>query len=308
MNTHRAHAYVETLITIVIWGIASVVIKATLGGVDPVLFLTYRFFLSSLVALLFLKQIKHLLQKHNQRLLLVLLYAFLSAPLSLLLLFAGMVNTSVVNLSLMQATVPVLLAFLGAMLFHDHMTRRSKIGAAIAITGAFITLIEPLFAEFDGSLTGNLLIAAYLASDVASILLLKKLLKKGVSPTTLTHFSFLFGFILTLPLLLITMPMSAVIEQLRVLPVQYHLGIFYMAIFSGTIAFVLRGRAQKFLTITEASLFGYLAPVISTVLALLFLNEHITPLYLIGALTIGVGVFLAEFKRQHKHKATARSH
>ncbi|PJA42810.1 EamA family transporter, partial [Candidatus Woesebacteria bacterium CG_4_9_14_3_um_filter_39_10] len=43
MNPHRLKAYILLLIVAVIWGIAGPVIKFTLGGFPPLLFLTYRF-------------------------------------------------------------------------------------------------------------------------------------------------------------------------------------------------------------------------------------------------------------------------
>ncbi|PIP57395.1 hypothetical protein COX03_03365, partial [Candidatus Woesebacteria bacterium CG22_combo_CG10-13_8_21_14_all_39_10] len=52
MNPHRLKAYILLLIVAVIWGIAGPVIKFTLGGFPPLLFLTYRFGLSTLVAVI----------------------------------------------------------------------------------------------------------------------------------------------------------------------------------------------------------------------------------------------------------------
>ena len=45
----RVRAYILLLIAVAIWGFAGPVIKFTLGYFDPVVFLTYRFFLTSLV-------------------------------------------------------------------------------------------------------------------------------------------------------------------------------------------------------------------------------------------------------------------
>jgi drug/metabolite transporter (DMT)-like permease len=295
-------AYSQAFATIIIWGIASVVIKITLGGVEPVLFLTFRFFLATIVALFFFSEMKHLFTKKKDLIPLILLYCALSAPIGLGLLFLGLETSSVVNLSLIQASEPILLAFLGHIFFRDHLTHRAKIGATIALLGAILTVVEPLFTQLDGTLKGNLFIVVYILSDLIGVISLKKLLKRGVSPSALTNFSFVLGFLMFLPLLLLKAPLSSSIQTLINLPIKYHLGILYMAFISGTIAYTLRGKAQKFLSVTEISIFGYLAPVISTILALMFLNEKITPLYIAGAAAIAFGVFLVEFKRVHRAK------
>ncbi len=299
MTGQRLRAYGEIFLVILIWGAATIVIKATLAGIAPVPFLTYRFFISSLIALPFLYPIIRLFHKPRQIQLLIGLYALFSAPLALGILFVGLNETSVVNLSLLQALEPLLLAFLGAHLFHDHLSKRAKIGVVIALMGALVTLIEPLWLNFDGgTFHGNALIVLYLLFDAACILILKRLLKKGIDPLALTNLSFILGFVIFLGLTLHVSSLPALIAEVKALPVLYHAGVWYMAILSGTIAFTLRAKAQKTLNISEVSIFGYLAPIISTLLAILFLNESITPLYMLGAAAIAAGVFLVEFKRR----------
>mgnify|MGYP001597495960 CR=1 FL=1 len=51
MNPARLRAYLMLLVVAVIWGIASPVIKYTLGGFDPLTFLTYRFGISSIISI-----------------------------------------------------------------------------------------------------------------------------------------------------------------------------------------------------------------------------------------------------------------
>ncbi len=301
MRQRRFTAYGELLSVVVIWGIASVVIKATLDGIAPIPFLTYRFFLSTVVALPFLGAIIKLFKKKPELVLLTLLYCVLSTPLALGILFIGLEETSVINLSLIQALQPLLMAYIGSHLFHDHLTKRAKIGVGIAICGVFLTLIEPLLFAYDGgTLKGNLLLTLYILADVGSLIVLKKLLKKNVSPTSLIHTSFIVGFIVFLGILLAQMPLTQFVYEMQILPFRFHIGVWYMALFSGTIAFILRAKSQKTLNVTESSVFGYLSPVISTLLAILFLNEHITASYLLGAALIAIGVFLAEYKRRRR--------
>ncbi len=302
MHAARLKAYAEILITMFIWGAATIVIKATLSGIEPIPFLIYRFSISSLFAIPFLPRITRLFRKPQKTVLLILLYALLTGPIGLGILFVGLNKTSVVNLSLVSAIEPLLLVMLGSKLFHDHLSKKAKLGILVALIGATLTLIEPLFSAVGiGSISGNVLISTYILSDMTSVIILKKLLKKNVDPIALTSLSFMVGFIALLPIVLYSTSPLIFIRSLAILPLQYHFGVLYMALFSGSIAYVLRARAQKTLSISEVSIFGYLSPFISTILALLFLNERITFLYFLGGLLIIFGVIIVELKRNNKN-------
>jgi drug/metabolite transporter (DMT)-like permease len=299
MRAARLQAYGEILITVIIWGIASIVIKVTLSGVTPVLFLSYRFFLSSLVALPTLGRIIHLFKNPSTRIP-VIIYAVLSGPVALGILFIGLNETSVVNLALLSAIEPLILTVLAAKIFHDHLSKKARIGAAIAVMGAVLTVIEPMLENTDpGSFHGNILVMIYLVADIAGVLLLKKLMKKHVEAFPLTNLSFITGFLFFVPLLLLQNTGAHILSAITNLSPWYHVGIFYMALLSGTYAYTLRAKAQKTLPVSEVSLFSYLTPLITTILALIFLNEHITVLYVLGGILITIGVLVVETKKKH---------
>lgn len=300
MKFIRAKAYMYIIVVMFIWGTASVVIKLTLNGLEPIPFLAYRFLINTAFTLPFLPGIIHLLRKERSTKLLIILYALLSCPIALGVLFVGLNETSVVNSALLSAAEPVILAIIGAKLFHDHLSRKARIGVGITLLGVILTTAEPLLYSYDGgTFGGNILIGIYLAIDILCVVLLKKLLKRNVDPLALTQLSFVSGALVFLPLSFLRYEPSGFIHMLTNLSFKYHIGVFYMALLSGLVAYTLRAKAQKTLNISELSIFGYLSPVITTLLALLVLSEHISALYVFGALLIGIGVFVVETKRHH---------
>ena len=303
MSKRRLRAYLELFCVVVIWGIAAVVIKATLNDVHPPLFLAYRFLLSTLLAVPAASALFKLLKKPLHTQLEIWLYALLSVPVALGFLFWGLNQTTVVNLSVLTATSPLLLSLAGVYYFKEHMTKRARFGATLALIGALLTIVEPVVQNYNGigSFAGNMLLLVYLVADICSILLLKKLTRQGIGTEVLTHLSFILGFVVFAPLLLLTVSPAEIVNQVSGMSLFAHLGVIFMAVVSGTFAYNLRAKAQKYLTINEASLFGYLSPIISTILALIFLSEHITFLYGVGAAVIAIGVFLAEFKKSRPH-------
>lgn len=299
LKVPRFKAYFELFLVSLIWGAAAVVIKLTLKGIDPFPFMTYRFFISGIIGLFSLPYFISLLKTKKSALLpLVLIQSVFGTTLALGSLFLGLDRTNALSLSLSTLIVPVLMAVLGMRIFHDHLSHKMKIGAGIAIVGVLIGLVAPAFSKsMDSQLIGNLFVVGYVVFDVAASIALKKLVKSGFSPIHLTQISFLIGFITSLPITLSLMPVNELVNTVVTLPFKYHLGVLYMAIISGSIAFTLRAKAQKTLTVTEVGFFAYLTPMITGFLAVLVLGETLSPLFIVGAAFVFTGVAYAEWRK-----------
>jgi drug/metabolite transporter (DMT)-like permease len=224
--------------------------------------------------------------------------SILGTSFGLALLFLGLDQTTVLSLSFITLSAPLLAQAAGTIFLKEHLTRREKIGTAIAISGTILTIVMPILeSEMGlGTFKGNLMILLYMIGDTISLILLKKLLRKGYTSSELTHGSFIVGLFTLLPVgLLITSP-SDIINQVIHLPIKYHLGVIYMALLSGTVAYWARSKGQKTIEVGEAALLGYLTPIISSVLAVFILGDRIGMIYVVGAIIILTGVILAETK------------
>lgn len=299
MNPARTRAYIELLIVAVIWGIAGPIIKYTLGGFDSLTFLTYRFGLSSIVALITFLVMKVHLPRDKETFWKLIGYGFLTSTVSLGFLFFGLENTTVLDMSLISLANPLLVTIAGVMFLSEHVTKKEKIGMGIALAGTLLTIIEPLIANGNGTLrlSGNVLIVGYLIATAWSAVLAKEILRHGVSPLTMTNVSFIVGFLSLLPFFLFYGPKFDIWHLIFDISPTYHAGVWYMALLSGSLAYYLSNKAQKTIEIGEAAVFSYLFPLFSTPLAVIWLGEKITPMFVVGAVIIAVGVFLAEWKR-----------
>jgi drug/metabolite transporter (DMT)-like permease len=300
MSAKRIQAYILLLLVTIIWAVASVVLKYTLDGISPLPFLTYRFLISAGIGVFGIITFKHKLPRKLSTWIAIAIYSFLSTTFSLGLLFLGLDLTTVLQLSLITLIGPLLVEVAGVIFLQEKITKREKIGTAIAFIGAIFTVLEPIFeagASF-GGIKGNLLIVSSMLSDIASIILLKKLITKDINSSILIHISFVIGLLTLLPVTIVFMGIPLFVQIVTELPIQYHLGVLYMAIMSGTVAYAMRAKAQRHVDIGEAGLFGYLSSTISAPLAVLFLHETITPLFIVGAVLIGIGVGVAEWRKK----------
>jgi drug/metabolite transporter (DMT)-like permease len=300
MNPFRKRAYIELFIVAIIWGIAGPVIKITLGKIAPDLFILYRFLISSVIALIFFafKGIKF--PKDKITLIQFFAYCFLNSSVSLGLLFWGTSKTSLIDMSLISFFGPLLLATAGYFFLKDTITKREKTGTIIAFLGALIIGISPLIGTVkgDGSLLGNLLIFLSLVSMAISGVLSKKIMRKDVSPSLMANFSFIVGFITVFSFVLINKGINYSLSPILNIKWEVWLGILYMAIVSGNIAYILNNKGQKSIELSEAAPFAYLHPIFSAIIAVVFMADKLTLPIIIGSLITFIGVLLAEWKKR----------
>lgn len=298
MNPHRLHAYSLLLVVSIIWGLAGVVIKFTLGAFDPLVFLTYRFAISTLASFATLFFVGLKLPRNKEVIKLLLFYGFLTSTVALGLLFFGFDETTAIDATLISATGPLLISAAGAMFLREHVTLREKAGMGIAFVGTAVTIMEPILKNGDGytGLGGNLLVFASILVGIATAILAKILLRKEVDPSAITSVSFGVGFLSLAPIAFLVHSPLGIIEQIKAAPPAFHLGVVFMALLSGNLAYTLWHKAQKTIEVGEVSVFGYLYPIITTPLAVIFLKEKITTPFILGGVIIAIGVIIAELK------------
>lgn len=301
MTKYRKRAYLFLIITAAIWGAASPIIKFTLNGLDPLPFLAYRFIISGLISasifiykLLKGKRFKYFRADFRQ----VLFYAVLAVPLALGILFFGLDKTTVLDLTLIGVIGPMVVTLGGSLFFHDKITSREKTGIAIVLIGAILNSLYPLISENGVRLTGNILLLLYLFSDAVSVLIAKKAVQKKVKSVNLTNFAFIIGALVFIPIVLFNQGFGQFTQEIITLPFKYHLGVWYMAVISGNLAYFLYVRAQRSIEVSEATLFNYLQLVFTIPLAIFWLKEKLSIHFLLGASLIVIGLIIAEKKRK----------
>ena len=295
--TPRVKAYLMLLGVALIWGIAGPVIKLTLTGIPPLLFVTYRFFIASIFALPFLIPKLYNIKKNFW---LLLLYGFLNSTATLGLLFLGTDKTTLLDMSLLSLFGPLLMISMGAFFLKEHVTTKEKIGIAIAFFGSLIIALEPISHNGQGEqrLLGNLLIFGSLICGATSGLLVKKLMRENIPPLFLVNWSFIVGFVTLAPFVLFSKSFTNDLSLLGEIKPVYHLGVIYMALVSGTIAYWLDNMALKTIELSEAALFAYIHPAISAMAALILLGDKITTQLSLGAVVAIIGVGIAEIKKR----------
>jgi drug/metabolite transporter (DMT)-like permease len=132
------------------------------------------------------------------------------------------------------------------------------------------------------------------------VVLAKKLLRNGVTSWTMVASTFLVGFVSTLPFLYLNGGILGTLNEIKNISFNAHLGVIFMALASGLLAYDLSNKAQKTIEIGDAAVFQFLYPIIAIPLAVFWLKETLTIPYVIGAVIVSLGVAIATFKRRPK--------
>lgn len=305
MNRQRLVAYGLLLAVSIIWGVAGPVIKFTLASFPPILFLTYRFALASVlgIILLTIRPPKPAIQASS--FFHILLHSVFAVPLGLGLLFFGFDKTTSLTGTVLSAAGPVIVALAGMIALKERITLPERIGMLLALAGTLIVTVGPM-AGGNGhaflSMEGNVLIILSLLSDAAGTVIAKVTLRDRVPAMALTNISFIIGFLCFLPFLLLSYSWPEIVSILQNAPLSSHLGVLYMACISGTLAYTLQKMAMKSIEVGEVAVFNYLFPIWAAPLSLFWLKEDITIPFVLGAAVIAMGVAVAELKRRQKKK------
>jgi drug/metabolite transporter (DMT)-like permease len=189
--------------------------------------------------------------------------------------FVGTNLSTAANGSLVTSTTPAFVLLFAALLLAERITLRRLLALVIATAGV-VLVIDPRSAALSPSFFwGNIcLMAAALTWALYSVLIRKVTRDTDVLTTTL------IAFIGGLP---VCLPLSGWEVG----------GILFIGLISTALAMYLWNTAFAMLDAGVASLTFFAQPVVGTLLSVLFLNERITPLFVIGGVLIGIALLVS---------------
>ncbi len=275
-----------------IWGGMYVVSKVVLESIPPFSLVTLRLVLGA-ITLAIVLSIKGFPNISRKQILQVLGVGFVGYGVSLSLQFLGTKLSTAANGSLVTSATPAFVLIFAWMLLHEKITRRRLFALFLATLGV-IAVIDPRSAQLDRDLfMGNLaLIGAAVTWALYSVLV-----RKVTQKTDILLFSML-AFLGGLP---VSAPAGAwELSTIGVGEISLGVvaGVLFIGIISTALAMVLWNTAFAYVDAGLASLTFFAQPVVGTFLGWLFLDERITPLFLLGGILIGVGLVISSGESQ----------
>ena len=289
-------AYTAIIGAAVIWGLTVPIMKLTLQNI-PVFSLAFiRFTCAALILLPFVYK---KLRIKTKDIFFIILIGLLGITFNILPFFYGLKLTSALNAGILMSTTP-LITFVAAHIFLKEKVRsKTVLGALIGFAGILMVMFDNTAPSFSVSPQGDLLILASTFAFVAYEITSKKVLKK-YSFLVINFYSFAVGALSFLPFTIKEMQTNSswIIHLSR--PTIF--GILFGIFFSSLLGYSLWQWGLSRLEASRAGVLMYLDPVVVTIASVVILSETLTPLFLLGAASIFLGLIIAGQKIHPLHK------
>ncbi len=264
--------------------------KTLTSDLHPSLVLFYRSFFAMIfyLVLLWLKKQKIFVIKKGDLHKFILL-AILNIPLNQFLFFISIKFTTAPNVALAYALSPIFILIIANFFLKEKTTILKIVGILLAITGIVLILIEKGISLKSDYFLGNLL-ALFASICWAIYSTYGKPLIRIYGSIYTTAMAMILGFFLYLPIFLIVGNVNTMLN----LEPRHWFEILYLAVMTSGFSYLLWYYALKRLPASNVGVFNNLQPVFTTILAVMFLGQHLTNTYLIGGMLVIVGVTFAQ--------------
>ncbi len=287
-------AYSGLTLTILFWAINTVIAKAVIMDIKPMALSFYRWFLACIFLFPFavphLKKDMVLIKQH------IGFLFFLSIPSVAAynsILYLGAQYTSATNISLVVATMPVMTIIFSWILNREKPFALQTFGIIVSIIGVLIIISKGSW-QVLSTLSfnpGDLLIVLSIASwSFYSVLLKKNHI--DISPISFLTVLIFFGVLCILPFYLWEF---TVFKGFELKPGNIII-FLYLGIFPSILSYLCWNFGVKTAGASIASIFMYLLPVFTSIIAYLFLNESLLLYHFAGGILILFGLIMSFFK------------
>jgi len=270
-----------------IWGGMYVISKVVLNVIPPFTLITMRLILGVLTLWVIIR-LKGSVRFTRRQTLQVIGVGWVGYGISIGFQFVGTKLSTASNGSLVTSSVPAFILVFAALIMHEPITTRRLVALVISTLGVLV-VIDPRTSRLSSDLfLGNLcLVAASITWALYSVLIRKVTRDLDTLPVSLV--AFFGGFLVTIPAGAWEISTSGMGQ----ITFGVLLGVLYLGIISTALAMYLWNNAFAILEAGVASLTLFAQPVVGAGLGALLLGERLTPLFLIGGVLIGVGMWLA---------------
>lgn len=287
-------AVLALIVANIIWGAAPPLFKWALQDVSP---FTLAFLRFGGAALIFFPLAWGHYRVEKQDILLLILASVIGIAFNIVFFFWGLQLAPSINISIIGSAAPIFIIFAGLFFLKEHPRRKVIVGAGIGLLGVLALVLIPLFSSQPNITSlGNLFYVFAVFASVAHVLLSRKLMEKYMA-LTITFWSFFIAALAFLP------PFALEVAQKGFLPnltVPGMIGIIFGIYLSSALAYYLYYYALRYMQAGEAGIFVYIDPVVTILIAIPLLGEIPDLTFIIGAILVFGGIFVAE-GRLHWH-------
>lgn len=282
------------IISVIIWGSNFVFGKILIDYFSPAMITMFRLlfivlFLGSL-SFFYWEKPKKLLKKD---LFIIVLLGIFGVFINQWSFYVGLETADPTTAALILALTPILAGFLAVIFLKETVSIRMIFGSLIAIIGIFYVVTNGSFAtvQIDKGLVWIIITMV----TFAFMIIMTRVLTRRVDSFTITLYSNVIGFILSIPA-------AFTLDRPIVISTSLHpwLLLIGTAIVVHGIATLMWNTHIRYVDASKAAILSNLEPFIAMIVGLIILSKPITGLELLGALFIVSGVLLSTYEKKSR--------
>ncbi|RDW16110.1 EamA family transporter [Oceanobacillus arenosus] len=204
--------------------------------------------------------------------------------------FMGLQTADTTTSALILATTPILTGFLAAIFLKEKLTIRMLMGSMLALIGIYLVVTK-------GNLTSlhfekGLLWIVLTMITFAIMIIMTRLLSNRIDPLTITLYSNVIGFIVSIPFaFLLDNPLRI---STRLSDWAF---LIDTAIVVHGIATLIWNQNIRYVDASKASILSNLEPFVAMLMGLILLFKPITGMEILGSLIIVSGVVISTYSK-----------
>ena len=201
--------------------------------------------------------------------------------------------TTASQVALIQSAFPAIVAMMAVLWLRERLSRRRIVGIVLAIAGVVLIVArsEPDASARDPVLGNVLAFASVLAWSVYTMLAKRLAKADAIAVTTVVS---VLGAIMLIPVALLEKGNTSISS----ISTDGWLRIAYLGALASAAAYLLYNRALRDIDASLAGTFVNLSTVLGVIAGVIFLDESITPLAILGGVMVLAGVWIASVRSE----------
>jgi drug/metabolite transporter (DMT)-like permease len=223
--------------------------------------------------------------------------SLLAIPVNQYFYLYGMKFTLAANGALLYATTPAFILVFSRIILGEPMTQYKIIGVIIAFIGVGIVIVERGIDFSSDYFFGNLMILLAVIAWALYAIQGKKMIGRYGS-FHVSSLTIITGALLFVP------PGMASLSWFDVTTISVNnwFGILYLALGTSVVGYVLWYYAIGKFDMTKVAVFANAQPIMTTILAVIFLDQPISMVFIVGGSITLMGVLLTQKKQLELNK------
>jgi len=287
--------YILVTLCVLFWSGNFVLGRFIKDDISPIELAFFRWFFVAILLLpsLFFIDIKRAIHLIKSHFIVVSFLAILSVSLYNTVLYLALQSTLATNALLINSSTPLIIIILSSFILKTNINRIQIIGILISTFGvSFLILkgnLESLTSlEFH---EGDFWVM-FCAFTWALYSVLLKFKPKGYTNSELFVTNMYVGFLFLLPVYLFQgYSLESQISHVQ----NYWYFFIYISLFTSILSYIFWTMGIEKIGASKTGQFVHLMPLFGSILAFIFLGETLQMFHIVGAIFIGVGIYLSIF-------------